>query len=143
MFTVIISNRQIPDLMAFHHKLASLVPSFNGITLDDRGIVIDLSEDPTQETIDLLENAQPPVAIPKAVTPRQIRQALVISGISLNIIESAIDSLPEPTKSLAKIEWEYSTAFERNRPLVNEIAHAIGWTPAQLDNLWILAASLS
>lgn len=76
------------------------------------------------------------------VTPRQIRQALVASGVSLADIETALNSLPEPTKSYAKIEWEYSVSFQRNRPLVNSVGQMLGWTSEQVDNLWRLAGSL-
>lgn len=76
------------------------------------------------------------------VTPRQIRQALILSGVSINDIEAALDSLPEPLKSLARVEWEYSISFQRNRPLVSQVGALLGWTSDQLDNLWRFAASL-
>lgn len=78
----------------------------------------------------------------KPVTPRQIRQALLLQGLSLETIENALNSLPEPTKSLALIEWEYSLEFQRNRPLVNSVAQLLGMTDEQLDTLWVFAASL-
>lgn len=76
------------------------------------------------------------------VTPRQIRQALILSGVDMAMIEAALNSLPEPTKSLAKTEWEYSIAFKRNRPLVKQVGLMLGWTPQQLDDLWLFAAKL-
>ncbi len=78
----------------------------------------------------------------KDVTPRQIRQALVLYGISLTDIDNALNGLPEPTKSLAKIEWEYSISFQRNRDLVNQVGALLGWTSQQLDDLWKYAAGL-
>lgn len=76
------------------------------------------------------------------VTPRQMRQALILSGVSIETIETALDSLPEPTKSLAKTEWEYSLAFQRSRPLVAQVGALLGWTSEQLDDLWLFAATL-
>lgn len=76
------------------------------------------------------------------VTPRQMRQALVLSGISMSMIEDALASLPEPTKSMAQIEWEYSLAFQRNRPLVAQVGQMLGWTSEQLDELWRFASTL-
>lgn len=76
------------------------------------------------------------------ITPRQARQALILNGISLSEIDAALDSLPEPTKSLAKAEWEYSIAFQRNRPLVAQVGQMLGWTSQQLDDLWKFAAGL-
>jgi len=86
-------------------------------------------------------SAPPHYEIPD-VTPRQIRQALLLSGVSLSDIDAALNSLPEPTKSFAKVEWEYSIAFQRSRPLVAEVGSILGWTSGQLDDLWKLAHSL-
>lgn len=87
--------------------------------------------------------AVPPAqAIPPNVTPRQIRQALILSGVSMQMIDGAIASMPEPHKSMAQIEWEYSTAFIRSNPLVSQIGYALGWTSQQIDDLWKFAASL-
>lgn len=86
--------------------------------------------------------AAPAVSPPPNVTPRQIRQALIISGVSIASIEAAIASLPEPHKSFAQIEWEYSTAFIRTNPLVAQIGAIVGFNEEQLDNLWKLAGSI-
>jgi len=80
--------------------------------------------------------------VPEQVTPRQFRQALVLSGISMQQIEDVINSQPEPMKSLAMIEWEYSTAFLRSNQMVNQLAPALNFTQEMLDDLWILAATL-
>jgi hypothetical protein len=76
------------------------------------------------------------------VTPRQIRQALILSGITLEQIDAALASLPEPTHSLARIEWEYSISFQRHRPLVAQVGQMLGWSSQQLDALWKMAATL-
>lgn len=106
---------------------------------------LELPDGTSQEIIDqkLAKYAQAPEA-PKIsdVTPRQIRQALILSGVSIQQIEDALDSLPEPTKSLAKVEWEYSISFQRSHPLVNQVGSMLGWSSQQLDDLWKLAASL-
>ena len=83
-----------------------------------------------------------PVNVIPDVTPRQIRQALVLSQISMIDVENALDSLDEPIKSLAKIDWEYSTVFQRSSPLVSSVGSLLGWTPEQLDNLWLFAGTL-
>ena len=103
--------------------------------------------DGTQEDViakKLAVYATPPPLppVPPNVTPRQIRQALVLSGVSMEIIDAAIDSLPEPHKILARIEWEYSTAFIRANPLVAQIGQVLGWSSEQIDELWKLAGSL-
>lgn len=97
--------------------------------------------DPEPQVGWLFENGKLVANIPDA-TPRQIRQALILSGVSTEMITAALDSLPEPTRSLAKAEWEYSIAFKRNRPLVIQVGLMLGWTPKQVDDLWKLALSL-
>lgn len=81
------------------------------------------------------------ISIPD-VNSRQLRQALILSGISLDLIEISLDSLEEPERSLLKIEWEYSNFFQRNRPLASHIGEILEWTDEQLNNLWIFARTL-
>ena len=76
------------------------------------------------------------------VTPRQIRQALILSGISMSMIDTALGGLPEPTRSLAIAEWEYSNSFSRRRDLVESVGQMLGWNADQLDSLWLLAGSI-
>ena len=78
----------------------------------------------------------------QAVTPRQMRIALVRSGISLDTIESVINDLPEPTKTVTRVTWEYSVEFQRNNPLLNTMAPILGLSKQQIDNLFILASTL-
>jgi len=79
---------------------------------------------------------------PDQVTPRQIRQALVLNGLTLSQIDSALASLPDPTKTMAQIEWEYSVAIHRSNPLVASVGALLGWTSDQIDALFIQASGL-
>jgi hypothetical protein len=97
-----------------------------------------------QDTISVHEFTQAEVTrlhIPD-VTPRQIRQALILAGKSLSDIENIIDGLPEPQRSLVKIEWEYSTMFERNNQFVIAMGPLCGLSETDMDNLWTLARTL-
>jgi hypothetical protein len=87
--------------------------------------------------------AAPPPSQPIVeITPRQIRTALVMSGVSLADIDTALDSLPEPVRSIALIEWEYSIGFARDYPMVSQVGQLLGWNDSQLDDLWRFAATL-
>lgn len=105
---------------------------------------LELPSDTPEEvwTEKLAVYSQQPIKIIPDVTPRQIKQALVLSGISLSTIESALNSLSEPKKSLAIIEWQESNMFVRNRPLVAAVGQMLGWTSQQLDDLWLFAGTL-
>lgn len=78
----------------------------------------------------------------KPVTPRQIRQALILTGHSLSDVDNAIAALPEPHRSLASAEWEYSTLVFRRNQLVEMLGASQGWTAQDLDDLWIFAGGL-
>ena len=79
---------------------------------------------------------------PKEVTPRQARQALLLVGVTTEMIVGAINSLPNPTRNFALVEWEYSVMFIRANPLVNTMGQMLGWTQYQLDCLWIQASKM-
>jgi hypothetical protein len=91
----------------------------------------------------------PPAAsiVPQKVTRRQARQALLLAGL-LDDVPLAIAALDDGTPEgkqkmrLAQIEWEDSLEFERSRPLVVEIGHAIGLNAEQMDALFVTAAGL-
>jgi len=76
------------------------------------------------------------------VSARQIRTALVLSGSSIATIEAALNSLPEPDKSVALIAWEYSNEYYRDNPLIESLAPAMGFSSEELDNLWSFAKTL-
>lgn len=78
---------------------------------------------------------------PSFVTMRQARLALLKAG-KLAAVNAAIAALPEPSKSAALIEWEYSNAVQRHNGFVSVLAPYIGMTEADLDAIFILAASL-
>lgn len=79
-------------------------------------------------------------APPDIVTMRQARLALYSAG-KLAQIETAIEALTEPTKTAAKIEWEYSQEVHRNRPFVQMLAAALSLTQEDLDNLFYSAST--
>jgi hypothetical protein len=89
----------------------------------------------------------PVPVVPRSVTRRQARQALLLADL-LDEVPVAIAALDNGTPEgkqdmrMAQIEWEDSLEFERARPLVIEIAAAIGLDEAALDQLFITAAEL-
>ena len=75
------------------------------------------------------------------VTMRQARLALLQFG-QLTNVQPAIEALPEPEKSAAAIEWEYSQTIDRRWPFVLMIGQALGLTETELDDMFLLAATL-
>lgn len=86
--------------------------------------------------------ARPPVVRYPPISVRQLRQAIVLSGVQLAEIDAQLSSLPEPTRSLALIEWEYGTTFRRENNLLSQVKVLLAWSDEDLNNLWQLAMSL-
>lgn len=80
-------------------------------------------------------------SIPRAVTMRQARLALLQAG-KYAAVGSIIDGLPEPQKTAARIEWEYSNEVQRHNGFVDVIGPALGMTELEIDALFIAAAKL-
>lgn len=83
----------------------------------------------------------PPPAVPASVTMRQARRALLAAGL-LDGIDAAINALSEPSRSEARIDWEYSNEVQRRNGLVEQLGPALGLSDSELDALFIAAASL-
>lgn len=79
--------------------------------------------------------------IPTRVSMRQARLALLGAG-KLADVDAAIDAMPEPQKSAARIEWEYAAEVRRDNAFVAGLAPALGMTDAQVDALFVAAATL-
>ena len=82
-------------------------------------------------------STSPNPAVPTSVTPRQIRLALTRAGLRATV-EAAVVTADQDTKDT----WEFSTEILRSNPLLNSMAIALGMTTAQVDGLFILAATL-
>ena len=98
---------------------------------------------PEEESAFLTAQAADAIAVrvPSVVAMRQARLALLQAGL-LDDVAAAIASLPSPQKEAATIEWEYSQTVERNHPFVLTLGAALNLTSAQLDELFVQAATL-
>lgn len=95
---------------------------------------------PTLVVVDAGTPEAKPV-VPQVVTMRQARLALNAAGL-LASVNSTIASMPGPTGEAARIEWEFSSTVERHKSLVVSLTPALGLTDAQIDQLFITAATL-
>jgi hypothetical protein len=113
--------------------------------LNEKIGVLEMPDGTTEEvwSAELAKYAVTPESnVPTQISARQIRLALFLSGITLQMIDESLATLPEPTKTLAQISWEYSNFFLRSDPLADQVASMLGWTSEQTDQLWILGNSL-
>lgn len=88
---------------------------------------------------DVLPATQP--TTPQRVQMRQARLALFGARL-LDAIDPAIEALPEPDRTVARIEWEYSPDVKRHNGLVDKLAPSLGLTDEQVDALFIQAAQM-
>lgn len=85
--------------------------------------------------------APPPPQAPERVTMRQARLALHAAGL-LQSVEAAIDALPEPPKTTARIEWDYAGEVHRASEFVALLGAAIELDDQALDDLFFVASTL-
>ena len=90
---------------------------------------------------ELPEYVAPPQEGPQTVSMRQARLALLNAGL-LTVVTDAIAAMPEPQKTAASIEWEYSNALQRSNPFVTQLGAALGLDDAAIDALFVEAAKL-
>lgn len=82
----------------------------------------------------------PAEPIVPVVTRRQALRALFEAGL-LASVEAAINALSEPARTAARIDWDNATEFRRDFPLLAQLAAAIGLSDAQVDALFVIAAT--
>ena len=78
----------------------------------------------------------PPSKVPKAVTMRQARLALLGAGL-LQSVTDAVAAMPGIEGDAARIEWEYAQEVRRDSVLVATLGNVMQMTDAQLDALFI------
>jgi hypothetical protein len=81
------------------------------------------------------------ISLPE-VSPRQLRSAMLLSGITEQSVMDSIEMLPNPDKGLAEIAWKWSTSFTRDSEVVDMLGSMVGLSSEQLDNLWKFASTL-
>ena len=77
-------------------------------------------------------------SVPPIVTKRQMRLALLQSGL-LPTVDTAISN---STDESMKIEWEYADNISRDWESLITMATALGLSELDIDNMFILAGSL-
>jgi len=82
-----------------------------------------------------------PAPVLPNLTQRQFRLGLLSAGL-LAGVETAIDALPEPDRTAAKIEFEYASVVVRTDPWVTDLAAVLGLTDQEIDTLWLWASAL-
>ena len=78
----------------------------------------------------------PAPVVPQSVTAAQIRLALSHAGL-LAAVNAGVGTASTDVQTY----WQYSTTFERNNPLLEQMAASLGLSDAQVDAVFVAAAA--
>lgn len=101
----------------------------------------ELVEMPSAEVDSHLAPIAPAISVPSRVTMRQARLALHAAGL-LSQVEAAINALPEPNRTVARIEWDYASEVHRASEFVTLLGAALELDKQSLDDLFLKAREL-
>jgi hypothetical protein len=96
-----------------------------------------------QEAYDAaLAALQPAIAFP-TISRRQLRLGLLSIGVTADDVEAEIATIADAQeRAAALIEWQDASAYERDHPLIAQVADALGLPAEQVDDLWLWAAGI-
>ncbi len=83
----------------------------------------------------------PPPSVPQTVTMAQARIALQAAG-KLATIQTGLEALPEPQRTVALTAWEYAPTVSRTGSLVSTLSVQFGMSEEELDALFAAAGAI-
>lgn len=82
------------------------------------------------------------VPVPNQVSMWALREAVMELGLKPSI-DTAINNLPEPQKSIAWNRWEYKENIVRESPIIAMLQNELGWTDDFVDDLYKMAYNIA
>jgi hypothetical protein len=73
---------------------------------------------------------------------RQLRLGLLKLGVTTTQVDSVISNFPEPERSVALIEWQDATGYQRNHPLVHKMTEVLRLDETVVNQTWLEASIL-
>jgi hypothetical protein len=98
--------------------------------------------DDSGELVGTNQSLPDPQAVPDTITAVQIRLWLIAHGITLEQVDAAIAALPDATREVTRIEWEYSVTVRRSDSMLAQMAAAFGMDEAAIDAAFVEAAGM-
>lgn len=80
--------------------------------------------------------------VPTQITAIKFLVQLELEGVTESNILAIINTLPEPSKTIANVSFKRATIFERINPLLLLVGQAYGFDSAKLDEIFINANKL-
>lgn len=125
-YTVVITDTYIGDLE--NHPILTQFPNS-----------FEVSEDELPEYIQYVMYSEP--TVPFEVQLWRIRTVLKLMQLETQI-ESAIETMPEPSKTAATYIWKFGTTVERASQTVLLLQSVLQLTDEQVDDLFIQADAI-
>ena len=95
----------------------------------------------SDENVTILEQER--LAAMPSLKRRQFRLTLAMNGYDLKEIEALINQIEDPMqRTIAQIEWQDATDFERTNPTLLMMAELMQLTSEQIDQLWSYGLAL-
>jgi len=83
----------------------------------------------------------PPVYVPNQVPTWRLRAVLALDGKETDV-QNAINTLPDPNKTIAQRAWDFGSNTERTSQTVAFIKGVLSLTDAEVDQYFIDAENL-
>ena len=96
---------------------------------------------PTRQEVDQMMLQPEPLPVPQEVPRWSLREICLIRGL-IPAIETELQQLPEPNRSVAMNRWNEKPTIERASPLITELQDRLGWTTEYVDELFRAAGQL-
>jgi len=125
-YTVVITDSYVGDLE--NHPILTQFPNS-----------FEVSEDEIPEYVQYVMYSEP--TVPYEVQLWRIRTVLKLMQLEAQI-ESAIDAMPEPSKTAATFIWKFGTTVERSSQTVLLLQSVLQLTDEQVDDLFIQADAI-
>lgn len=87
--------------------------------------------------------APPPTPIPRSVSMRQGRRALLAKALLDKVPTLIAGIADEASRRAAEIDWEFAATIDRDSALVQSLAPGLGLDEAGLDDLFLTASKVS
>lgn len=135
----VLSVTQLPAEPLTAEALASVLPSRAALSAQVQALTTALDEMTADRNalaakLALLEPSPEPV-----VSALQARIALKRAGLFTKV-QSLMATLPEDSE--ARMHWEYAVTFQRNNPVLLEMAEVLSLSSEQIDDLFALAGTI-
>lgn len=96
---------------------------------------------PSEEEVAAAMLLPEPVPVPQEAAMWALKELCLVRGHAADI-EAALNSLPDPPRTIARNRWENKDTISRTSPIIAQIKQLLGWSDAYVDELFVESAKL-